>query len=595
MQNGREGQSTRYPRRQDRLMLAFALVLTIVMFGWQGYHLYSANEAAAHEQTATLVEAVHSAGEGQIRLVEDLEHEVLAMGRAIASPDVADWPDRYAAASATTQAATEAALAGTGEGFAAPVGLVESARLELDRQVDNVLQVLSAGRDEASAALLDAQYLAAQAEFGQAVDGQIADLADDLEATTAAERLTEFHSVAVALALFTMAIGAWAIFGRRLRRSRARLEREHERRLAAEAEASQMQKMEALGMMADGIAHDVKNLTVVILGSAEEVRKGLPGGHPAFASLTRIAEATRQADDMAKALLAFSRKVESPKGAVDLAALARGMTQLLKYMLPPRIELTVEAPETAWVRGDPVQLQQVIFNLAANARDAMPEGGELSIVIRSAPPEDGECSMWHLVVHDTGEGMAADVVERLFEPFFTTRPAGQGCGLGLAIVHRIVSDHGGWIRVSSGPGEGSTFTIGLPAQRAPRLAVESSDQPGSLVLVANPVVSVRGLIGGVLVAEGYRTLAASTVDEISACLAGDRPAVDLAVIDAQLVAPEGLRVPPEVPVVLTGQGASAVDLGGRTDVRVVAEPLSLAALTRSVAALLRPSDSLVAS
>ena len=148
---------------------------------------------------------------------------------------------------------------------------------------------------------------------------------------------------------------------------------------------------------------------------------------------------------------------------MDLASLVAGMTQLLKYMLPARIELVVEAPPAAWVQGDAVQLQQAIFNLAANARDAMPGGGTLTISIRSGSPEDRGDPVWLLVIQDTGEGMTADVEARLFEPFFTTRPAGQGTGLGFAIVHRVVTEHRGRIEVSSRLGERSIFTIGLPA------------------------------------------------------------------------------------------------------------------------------------
>ncbi|MDH5520183.1 MAG: hypothetical protein OEZ14_06595, partial [Acidimicrobiia bacterium] len=389
MQTERKSHLTQGPHRQERLMLAVAIVMTVTMFGWQGYHLDWAHRAASHTRTSTLVQAVHSAGEHQIDLVENLEHDLLVLEQRLTRPEVTAWADRYAAASAETHVATAAALSGTGENLTEPVETVDTTRSALDRQVENVIEQLSTGDSEqASAALLNPEYLAAQAEFGQAVDGQIAGLAADLEATTAAERLNEFQSVAIALVLFTAAIGAWAEFGRRLRRSRVELAEEHEQRLEAETELLQLQKMEALGMMADGVAHDVKNLTLIISESAKDVRVALPDGHPASPAVTRIEEATHQADDMAKALLAFSHKDESRHGAVDLASLVAGMTQLLKYMLPPRIELVVEAPPAAWVHGDAVQLQQAIFNLAANARDAMPGGGTLAISIRSAPPEE---------------------------------------------------------------------------------------------------------------------------------------------------------------------------------------------------------------
>jgi signal transduction histidine kinase len=595
----REHDVTQDLRRQERLILVVAVALTVTMFGWQGYHLYWAHRAASHQQTTELIEAVYSTGERQVGLVADLEHDVLVLERELTGQGVTEWAVRYTATSAETQAATAAALADAGDGLSGPVGQVETSRLELDRQVESVLESLSTDdREQVSAALLDPEYLAAQVEFDRAVDGQIAGLAADLESRTAAERLNELHSVVIALALFTAAIGAWAIFGRRLRRGRLELAAEQAHRLEVEAELSQLQKMEALGLMADGVAHDVKNLTLIISGSADEVRKNLPHEHPAAAALARIEEATRQADDVARALLAFSRKAASPKGAVDLAALAVGMTQLLRYMVPAPIELIVEAPPTAWVHGDAVQLQQAIFNLAANARDAMPQGGTLTITIRPGPPDDHANPVWLLVIDDTGEGMTPDVADHLFEPFFTTRPAGQGSGLGLTIVDRIVTDHHGRIEVSSRPGEGSTVTIGLPAIPAPLPAVDRHDQDGVLVLVANPVPHVRDLISGALVAEGHRTLPAPTALDISTACAQHRSEIGLAVIDAQLLLPDppyALVLPPDVPVVLTGAGASAVDLQRHSHVCVLGAPLSLAALTRSVADLLQPSEALVTS
>jgi hypothetical protein len=191
--------------------------------------------------------------------------------------------------------------------------------------------------------------------------------------------------------------------------------------------------------------------------------------------------------------------------------------------------------------------------------------------------------------------MTPDVERRLFEPFFTTRPAGQGSGLGLAIVHRVVKDHRGWIEVSTRPGEGSTFTIGLPALPAPPPDVDDPGRDTSLVLVANSDPFVRDLISGALVAEGYRTLSASTADEISASFARHRSVVDLAVIDSRFLLLDRPSVPPDVPVILTGEWASAVDLDGHTGACVLGEPLSLAALTQSVASLLRASGLLVRS
>jgi len=577
-------------------MLAVAVVLTVLMFIWQGFHLYSANETASREEATQFAESLHSAGEHQVGLVEDLEHDAVVLHRDLTPDDLAEWAERYQVASADTRAAAAAARTGAGEQLTGAVDLIDATRPELDGRVADVVQVLSTGDDEeVAAAVSDPLYLAARAEFAGAIDGQIADLAADLAAVTAEERLDELHSVAIALVLFSATIGVWGLFGHSLRRSREHLADEQERRLEAEAELSQMEKKEALGLMADGIAHDVKNLTVVILGSADEIRRELPEGHRAGRALNRIEEATRQADDLARSLLAFSRSAESPQGAVDLAELVVDMRQMLRYTISPSIELRVEAPSAAWVRGDAARLQQAVFNLAANAQDAMPRGGRLDIVVRESRPADGEEPAWLLEVEDSGEGMSPDVVEHVFETFFTTRQAGTGFGLGLAIVHQTVLDHGGWITVASRSGGGSTFTIGLPAAAPPAPEHPEPDRDRPRVLVANPDSHIRGLIDGALVAEGCRTCDASTTDQVRTCVAGNGAPIDLVVVDARLLEADLLLEVQDVPVVVTGDPAAAVDPAGRPDLLVMSDPLSLADLTRSVTSLARRASGLVTS
>lgn len=579
-----------------------AVVLTAAMFGWQGYHLAWAHRTASHQPTIALVEAVRTAGEDQMVLVDALEHQWLISDRQPDAELVAGWFDRYAAASAATHAATGAALAGAGRGVARVVAAVESAATTLDRQVDRIVAQLTPSGDRPQAVeRLDGGLLDARAAFRDALGSLIAGLAMELDVVTAAERTNEVQSVVVALALFTAAIGAWALFGSRLRRSRMRLATEHEQRVAAEAEAAQLQKMEALGMMADGVAHDMKNLTAIIAGSASEVRRELPGDHPTTAALDRIDAATDQARGVARSLLAFSRKVESPKGAVDLTTLAAGMTQLLRYLVPPPTELVLDAPDAAWVCGDSVQLQQVIFNLAANARDAMPDGGTLTIAIRPARA-DGPEREWLLAVTDTGEGMAADVERRLFEPFFSTRPAGRGSGLGMTIVDRIVREHRGWIDVDTRPGEGTTFTIGLAAIGDPSppnsgATLHGPRAHGATVLVAHHDAYVRDLICGALLADGHRTDTASTCADVAAALARPDAVFDVVVIDGSLIGPDatddecswGLGRP----VIVIGPGRDGGLVPAHEPAITLGEPLSLAAVTEAIDQALRARDRVV--
>jgi hypothetical protein len=192
--------------------------------------------------------------------------------------------------------------------------------------------------------------------------------------------------------------------------------------------------------------------------------------------------------------------------------------------------------------------------------------------------------------------MTIDVEDRLFEPFFTTRPAGTGSGLGLTIVQRIVQEHHGWIDVITRPGSGSTFTIGLPAIPDPAPPNHEAIPGSGLVLVAHPVAHVRDLICGALVAEGYLTLTASTRADLATTLAQHGYRVDLAVVDAQLVVPapsSGSFLPLGLRVVVIGNVVDRAEFEGNDHVVFLGEPLALAALTASVGQLLRSSDLLV--
>lgn len=574
-------------RHQERLILLVAVALSIIMFGWQGYHLYWANRTASHRHITELVESVDDAGTRQIGLVADLERAVLLSSYEGTDPRPAEWATRYEAATNATGAAVATALPEVGAALDGSIGMVDTTRIELDRRVDDVVRRLADGGDQTPAAVLDPAFLSARAAFERAVDSQMTGLAEELDAGTAAERLDELHSVTVALVLFSAAIGAWAVFLRHLRRSARRLAEEQEHRRRAELTSSQLQKTEALGLMADGVAHDVKNLTAIISGSADEVQRLLPTEHPAAVALARIQEATHQADELANGLLSFSRKSGATRGIVDLAELTTGMHHMLRYLVPRPIELVVDVPPAAWVRGDAPQLQQVLLNLVTNAREAMPDGGRITIAIRPDAGRGTTDARWMLVVEDTGQGMDPETRRHAFEPFFTTRPTGQGSGLGLAIVHRIVEEHGGTIEIATGEGEGTTFTIGLPAVAAPSLPVETRHQDGSAVLVAHPVAYVRDLIGGALVAEGHRVVSASTDTELASFVAGCRSGIDLAVVDVGLLADGRLRaaIPDDLRVVVIGE--STIELGDSRNVRVLDGPLSLADLTDCVASLQR--------
>jgi PAS domain S-box-containing protein len=232
----------------------------------------------------------------------------------------------------------------------------------------------------------------------------------------------------------------------------------------------QSQKMEALGSLAAGIAHDSNNILTTILTSAELIKWKLPSDSPLLSRVDVILQAGLCAAGLNKQILSFSRKSDEKRIPMDLSAIAREALRMLKATLPANIELRSEFMSGVWVEGDPVQLHQIILNLAINAIHAMQtQGGVLTITLNetrfddqttAAPLAPGRYAL--LTVKDTGCGMDSATLERIFDPFFTTKPQGEGTGLGLSVVHASVSKIGGKITVSSTVGKGSEFRIHWP-------------------------------------------------------------------------------------------------------------------------------------
>jgi two-component system cell cycle sensor histidine kinase/response regulator CckA len=234
-----------------------------------------------------------------------------------------------------------------------------------------------------------------------------------------------------------------------------------------EEQLRQSQKMEAVGRLAGGIAHDFNNLLTIIQGQISLISATATIDHELDASLRAMTEATQRAAALIRQLLTFSRRQRMEARDLDLAQLVKNLSPLLRTMLGDEIVLeTRTAANRMIVHADPTMMEQVILNLAVNARDAMPSGGRLTIALDRLDA-CGVGSWVRLSVTDTGVGIRHEDLPHVFEPFFTTKEVGQGSGLGLATTFGILEQHHGRLEVQSEPGQGTTFTVTLPAVNHP--------------------------------------------------------------------------------------------------------------------------------
>ncbi len=316
----------------------------------------------------------------------------------------------------------------------------------------------------------------------------------------------------------------------------------------------QAQKMEAVGRLAGGVAHDFNNQLTAIMGYADMLAASFDPSDPRGAEVAEILRASGRASDLTRQLLAFSRRQVLRLRIVDLNGLIAEMRDMLRRLIGEDVKLETRlSPVPQRVRADPSQMEQVIMNLAVNARDAMPEGGTLEILTERVTLEvvDTEgapgvspgdyCVMR---VTDTGTGMGPEVLSRLFEPFFTTKEKGKGTGLGLSTAYGIVQQSGGHITCRSAPGQGSVFVIHLPA--TDELPAETAQVPsaaptaaaGETIIVVEDDPSIRDIVRRTLSRAGYNVVTADTGTEGMELLAR-HPGVPLVITD--LVLPGSVR------------------------------------------------------
>ena len=320
-------------------------------------------------------------------------------------------------------------------------------------------------------------------------------------------------------------------------------------RVELESRVRHSQKMEAIGLLAGGIAHDFNNLLTVIGSSASLLRADLAPGDGRVELLDELQGAYDRAVSLTRQLLVFSRKEPSTPRLIDPDEVLRATRRLLLRVIGEDVRLDVAfGAGRCRLLMDPGQLEQVVLNLAVNARDAMPRGGVLTVsssrVVR-APSALGPGAWYRLVVEDTGCGMTADVRARAFEPFFTTKGAGRGTGLGLATVYGIVTAQGGSVELRSEPGAGARFEVELPlveTAASPQVSAAPAEVvacEGETVLLVEDDDGVRRVARGALEAHGFRVLEASSAPEALARVAACDEAIHLVLTDVVMPAMSG--------------------------------------------------------
>ncbi len=314
----------------------------------------------------------------------------------------------------------------------------------------------------------------------------------------------------------------------------------------------QAQKLEAVGRLAAGVAHDFNNLLTPILGYTEVLLAKAPAGSPEARRLSDIRRSALHGANLVRQLLAFGRKQPVTPRILDLNRELEESEELLRRTLGEDVEVLFDLTDPLGpVRLDPTQLQQVILNLAANARDAMPEGGCLTVATGPLHVEAEQGEMLpgryvRLSVTDTGAGMAPEILDHVFEPFFTTKEVGKGSGLGLAVVEGIVAQAGGKISVTSHPGAGTTFhilfpeAVGEPIQ--PVEAVSGTDIGTGTILVVEDNAAVREFSTQVLTDLGYHTLVAKNGQEALEVAVQTHDSIDLLVTDVVMPGISGVEL-----------------------------------------------------
>ena len=348
--------------------------------------------------------------------------------------------------------------------------------------------------------------------------------------------------------------------------------REEEEKVRLQSQLQQSQKMETVGTLAGGIAHDFNNILAIILGNAELASDDVPDWNPASASLKEIRRASIRAKDMVQQLLAFSRKTDEESKPIDMAPIIKESMKMLRSAVPTSVEFKQHiSDDPCNIMGDAAQINQIVMNLVINAADAMSEGGGLlevtleNIILQ----EEKICFDWvlspgpyvRLRMRDTGEGIEPKIMERIFEPYYTTKEVGKGTGMGLSVVHGIVKRHGGGIRVESELGKGTLFEVYFPALE--KAAEEGKELEGEIkggseqILFVDDEESMVNLNRRRLERLGYQVKSTTKPEEALEWFKADPDQFDVIITDMTMPRMTGdrltveiLKIRPHIPVII---------------------------------------------